>query len=81
MAASQALTASQARTSGIIIWVAGDTSGKIPATRATDEIGTMARTVIVFRDTMLERERLTAEQMAASQTRAQRGDAIASTIG
>ena len=29
---------------------------------ASDEIGAMARTVIVFRDTMLERERLTAEQ-------------------
>jgi methyl-accepting chemotaxis protein len=60
---------------------AGDTSARIPATRASDEIGGMARTVIVFRDTMIERERLTAEQIAAARAREQRGDSIASTIG
>lgn len=38
----------------------GDTSTKIPATTAKDEIGTMARTVIVFRDRMVEREKLAA---------------------
>ena len=38
---------------------AGDTTGAIPATRANDEIGDMARTVIVFRDNIIERERLT----------------------
>jgi methyl-accepting chemotaxis protein len=32
----------------------GDTSARIPATRAGDEIGAMARTVIVFRDNMIE---------------------------
>ena len=37
---------------------AGDTSAAIPATRSQDEIGAMARTVIVFRDNMIERERL-----------------------
>jgi len=37
----------------------GDMSAKIPATRASDEIGAMARTVIVFRDNMIERDRLT----------------------
>ena len=58
----------------------GDTSARIPATRASDEIGVMARTVIVFRDTIIERERLTAEQDAANRAREQRGDVIASTI-
>src|ERR1700722_10214577 len=37
---------------------AGDTSARIPATRVQDELGVMARTVLVFRDTMLERSRL-----------------------
>ncbi len=37
---------------------AGDTGARIPATRARDEIGEMARAVIVFRDTMIEREKL-----------------------
>ena len=36
----------------------GDTSVDIPATEARDEIGAMARTVIVFRDNALEREQL-----------------------
>ena len=34
----------------------GDTGARIPATQAHDEIGEMARTVIVFRDTMVERQ-------------------------
>ena len=40
---------------------AGDTSARIPATHARDEIGEMARTVIVFRDNMIEREKLAAD--------------------
>ena len=39
----------------------GDTTARIPATHARDEIGEMARTVIVFRDTMVEREKLAAD--------------------
>ena len=58
----------------------GDTSARIPATRATDEIGAMARTVIVFRDNMIERERLAAEQAGAVHARERRSDAIAATI-
>ncbi len=58
----------------------GDTSARIPATRATDEIGAMARTVIVFRDNMIERERLAAAQADANLAREKRGDSIASTI-
>jgi methyl-accepting chemotaxis protein len=59
---------------------AGDTSARIPATKAKDELGEMARTVIVFRDTMIEREQLTADQAAASREREQRGEVIAHTI-
>ena len=40
----------------------------------------MARTVIVFRDTMIERERLAATQADANREREQRGEAIAATI-
>ena len=59
---------------------AGDTTVKIPATRTSDEIGAMARTVIVFRDTMIERARLTDEQAGATRAREQRSDVIASII-
>jgi methyl-accepting chemotaxis protein len=59
---------------------AGDTSAHIPATKAKDELGAMARTVIVFRDTMLERERLAQSQAAANRERENRGEVIAATI-
>jgi len=59
---------------------AGDTSARIPATEAKDELGAMARTVIVFRDTMIERERLAAGEAATNREREQRTDAIAATI-
>jgi methyl-accepting chemotaxis protein len=59
---------------------AGDTSAHIPATKARDELGAMARTVIVFRDTMLERERLAQSQAAANRERENRGEVIAATI-
>ncbi|MBI1204706.1 MAG: HAMP domain-containing protein [Rhodopseudomonas sp.] len=59
----------------------GDTSARIPATHARDEIGGMARTVIVFRDSMIERERLAQTQSAASQAREARSESIGRTIG
>ncbi|HYC18196.1 MAG TPA: HAMP domain-containing methyl-accepting chemotaxis protein [Pseudolabrys sp.] len=58
----------------------GDTSARIPATHARDEIGEMARTVIVFRDNIIERERLSQTQAETSRAREQRSDLIASTI-
>ena len=58
----------------------GDTSTRIPATHAGDEIGEMARTVIVFRDNMVERDRLTQTQTEASRAREKRSDMIAATI-
>ncbi len=59
---------------------AGDISARIPATRTRDEIGAMARTVIVFRDTMVEREKLAQTQADAQLAQEQRGTTIASTI-
>ncbi len=59
---------------------AGDTTARIPATHARDEIGDMARTVIVFRDTMIERENLAQTQAETSRAREQRSDTIAMTI-
>jgi methyl-accepting chemotaxis protein len=59
---------------------AGDTTAHIPATQARDEIGAMARTVIVFLDSMIEREKLTLTQAEASRAREQRSETIATTI-
>jgi methyl-accepting chemotaxis protein len=59
----------------------GDTSARITATNANDEIGTMARTVIVFRDTMIERQQLAATQEEANRARELRAELIAKTIG
>ena len=58
----------------------GDTGVHIPATQARDEIGEMARTVIVFRDTMLERERLAAVQAEAGRAQEERSSSISLTI-
>lgn len=59
---------------------AGDTSARIPATHGHDEIGDMARTVIVFRDTTIEREQLAANQAETSRAREQRSERISQTI-
>jgi len=59
----------------------GDTSVAIPATDTNDEIGRMARTVIVFRDNAIERERLAANEAEAHRARERRGETIAATIG
>ena len=58
----------------------GDTSAKIPAARGSDEICAMARTVIVFRDSMIEREQLAATQDESNSARERRSESIASTI-
>lgn len=58
----------------------GDTSAKVLATNSSDEIGAMARTVIVFRDNMIERERLSGVQTEANLARERRGEAIAAMI-
>jgi methyl-accepting chemotaxis protein len=88
-AASAALSASQQRTRQFIIWVGFAAvliglafSWRIgrSITRPLQELGAMARTVLVFRDTMLERERLAANQAAANQERVRHGEKIAATI-
>ena len=58
----------------------GDTSVSIPATNTHDEIGRMARTVIVFRDNAVERERLAATQEEANRARERRSESIGATI-
>jgi methyl-accepting chemotaxis protein len=58
----------------------GDTSARIPATGARDEIGAMARSVIVFRDTMIERERLADTQARTAAERELRVNATSSAI-
>lgn len=58
----------------------GDTSARIPATKARDEIGEMARSVIVFRDNMIEREHLAATQTETAKAREQRSETIGSII-
>jgi methyl-accepting chemotaxis protein len=58
----------------------GDTSARIPATHAHDEIGAMARTVIVFRDNMIEREKLAAIQAESGRAQEQRSATISTTI-
>jgi methyl-accepting chemotaxis protein len=59
---------------------AGDTMARIPATRARDEIGDMARTVIVFRDNIIEREKLARTQTEANTAQIDRSNTIAGTI-
>jgi methyl-accepting chemotaxis protein len=58
----------------------GNTSVQIPATHLSHELGAMARSVIVFRDTMLERERLSGMQAETNAAREQRGETIATMI-
>ena len=58
----------------------GDTSVAIPATDTKDEIGAMARTVIVFRDNAVEREHLAKSQQKTVLDRERRTETIAATI-
>jgi methyl-accepting chemotaxis protein len=59
----------------------GHTSAAIPSTSAGDEIGAMARTVIVFRNNMIERGRLAAVETQVNATRDRRAEAVAALIG
>jgi methyl-accepting chemotaxis protein len=58
----------------------GDTSAQIPTTNGKDEIAAMAKTVLVFRDNAIERERLTDEQVETGRARDKRAEDIAATI-
>ena len=59
----------------------GDTSAYIPATHERHAIGDMARTVLVFRDTTIEREHLAEASNETARAREIRGQAIAAKIG
>jgi methyl-accepting chemotaxis protein len=54
----------------------GNTSARIPAVHARDEIGAMARAVVVFRDNARERDRLEAEQAEAVAQRERHSEAV-----
>ena len=54
----------------------GNTAARIPAVNARDEIGAMARTVVVFRDNARERDRLEAEQAEAAAQRERHSEAV-----
>ena len=58
----------------------GDTSAQIPATNRRHEIGAMARSVIVFRDNMIERDRLSGMAAETNAAREQRGESIGAMI-
>jgi methyl-accepting chemotaxis protein len=58
----------------------GDASAQIPATDLGHEIGAMARSVVVFRDNMIERDRLSGMQSEANAAREQRGETVAAMI-
>jgi methyl-accepting chemotaxis protein len=58
----------------------GDTSAQIPAINGTNEIAGMARAVVVFRDSMIERARLSAIQEETSRARERRSEKVTATI-
>ncbi len=58
----------------------GETSVEISSTGASNEIGSMARTVVVFRDSMIERERLASDQASSARDKERRGESVASAI-
>jgi methyl-accepting chemotaxis protein len=58
----------------------GDTAARPAAIHSHDEIGAMARTVVVFRDNMIERERLAGLESDSNLARERRGEAIATLI-
>ncbi|HTZ01065.1 MAG TPA: HAMP domain-containing methyl-accepting chemotaxis protein [Xanthobacteraceae bacterium] len=58
----------------------GDTTAQPAVIDARNEIGEMARTVVVFRDNMIERERLAGAENETNLSRERRGEAIATLI-
>lgn len=52
----------------------------VPATERADELGTMARSVMVFKDSMIEGDRLKGEQEAAQSKRLERAGRIEAAI-
>jgi methyl-accepting chemotaxis protein len=59
----------------------GDLTIEIPGRAKTDEIGEMAKAVQVFKDSMIETERLRAEQAAEQQRQLDRAKRIETSVG
>jgi methyl-accepting chemotaxis protein len=77
----RSITGPLARLSGAMEKLAaGDSGVDIPSTDAKDEIGVMARTVIVFRDNAIEREQLAVTQEKSVRERERRAETIAATV-
>ncbi|WP_282611091.1 methyl-accepting chemotaxis protein [Pelagibius sp. Alg239-R121] len=70
----------QRMTQAIVALSEGDTVQEIPSTNNKDEIGDIARAVLVFKENALERDRLEAEQSKQRETQAQRAQAVESLI-
>jgi len=58
----------------------GNLKVEIPAQERKDEIGDMAKSVLVFRDGMIEAERLRGEQQAEQQRQLERGKKIEASV-
>src|SRR2546423_13181744 len=77
----RSITRPLARLSGAMKKLAaGDSGVDIPSTESKDEIGAMARTVIVFRDNAIEREQLAVTQEKSVRERERRAETIGATI-
>ncbi|MEX2129174.1 MAG: methyl-accepting chemotaxis protein [Xanthobacteraceae bacterium] len=73
----RSITKPLAGLSGVMRQLAdGNTGAYIPAVNARDEIGAMARTVVVFRDNARERDRLEAEQTEAAAQRERHSESV-----
>jgi methyl-accepting chemotaxis protein len=58
----------------------GDTTGEVPARTNRDEIGAMAKSVQVFKDNMIEAERLRAEQQVEQQRQLDRAKRMEASV-
>ena len=58
----------------------GQTNLAVPHAKDKDEIGEMARSVQVFRDTAIERQKLVAQQLTEAEVRVDRGQSIENRI-
>jgi methyl-accepting chemotaxis protein len=58
----------------------GDASARIPSIGDKHELGAMARSVVAFRDSLVERERLREARAETNRAREQRAETIAATI-
>ncbi|MBI3507350.1 MAG: MCP four helix bundle domain-containing protein [Proteobacteria bacterium] len=70
-----------AMTGAMTTLAAGDLTVEIPGRTKTDEIGEMAKAVQIFKDSMIETERLRAEQAAEQQRQIDRAKRIETSVG